>query len=66
MPDMTSLHHLIGRATDLFTSQVINGPVSAGSIPCAASSVTTWVNQPTLMDNRRLNAVEGELFFNSW
>ena len=43
------------------------GPVSAGSIPCAASSVTTWVNQPTLTDNRRLNVVEGEFpIFNSW
>ena len=26
---------------------------AAGSIPCVASSATTWVNQPMLMDNRR-------------
>ena len=82
VPEMTNLHHPIGRATDIRTRQVIyTWPVvtgtrynivgsnllakrskkfssrclwAAGSIPCAASSATTWVNQPTLMDNRRL------------
>ena len=50
VPDMTSLHHLIGRATDIFTSQVINGPVSAGSY--LVSFICDHVGEPTHSDGQ--------------